>query len=130
MAAKSFVFKFRWSPDGHYIAALSFAEPPKLMLYDVKTHEQRVVFAPKGGAAGWPAWSRDSRFVYVDESFGEEYRVQIKDRKADRVADLKLSFAPTEPNFGWVGLGPDGSLLATRNAGTNTEIYALDWDEH
>ena len=121
----------RWSPDGQHVAALSYADPSKLMLYDVKTHAQREVFAPKGGA-GWPTWSGDSVSVYVTANNGaDEYRVRIKDGKADRVADLtKLSFAPTEPNFGWVGLGPDGSLLATRNAGTSPEIYALDWDEH
>ncbi|HEY2469275.1 MAG TPA: winged helix-turn-helix domain-containing protein [Terracidiphilus sp.] len=120
----------RWSPDGQYVAALSFADPSKVVLYDFKTHEQRVVFAPQGGA-GWPTWSNDSLFVYATGNSGaEEYRVRIKDGKAEVVADLtKLSFAPTDPNFGWVGLGPDGSLLATRNAGTNTEIYALDWDE-
>jgi Tol biopolymer transport system component len=120
----------RWSPDGHYIAALSYSDPAKLILYDVKTHEQRQVFTPEGGA-GWPDWSSDSMFVYVTANNGtEEYRVRIKDGKADRVADLtKMSFAPTEPNFGWVGLSPDGSLLATRNAGTIGEIYALDWDE-
>ena len=129
----------RWSPDGRYIAALVFPGLPKLMLYDVKTHEQRELFASKGG--GWQTWSRDSQYVYFRE-YGEDYwyrivqtffdrsnwyeysgsifRVRVSDGKVESIADL-----PALIDYGWVGITPDGSLIGTRQTGT-WEIYALD----
>jgi len=131
----------RWSPDGRYIAALAFPGLPKLMLYDVKTHEQRELFASKG--AGWQTWSRDSQFLYFRE-YGEDYwyrivqtfstdtrsnwyeysgslyRVRVSDGKVESIADL-----PALIDYGWFGITPDGSLIGTRQTGT-WEIYALD----
>jgi eukaryotic-like serine/threonine-protein kinase len=107
----------RWSPDGRFIAALSFP-PTEPMLYDVKTHEQRLLFASKD--AGWPAWSRDSRYLYFAENWVKEYRVRISDDKTESLADL-----PNLVSGGWTGIAPDGSLIGTRQTGTS-EIYALD----
>jgi hypothetical protein len=51
-------------------------------------------------------------------------RVRIRDRKLERVADLK-NFHLTG-NFGyWLGLAHDDSPLLLRDTGTQ-EIYALD----
>jgi eukaryotic-like serine/threonine-protein kinase len=108
----------RWSPDGRYLGALSIAHPPHLILYDVRSHEQRDLFGPADGA--WPAWSRDSRYLYFAENSGTEHRVRISDASAESVADF-----PDLVGNGWVGLTPDGALIATRQTG-NTEIYALD----
>ncbi len=129
----------RWSPEGRYIAALAFPGPPKLMLYDLKTHEQNQIFTSKG--AGWQTWSRDSQYVYfreyqenygfrVVQTFytrsnwyeyaGPEYRVRVSDGKVESIAEL-----PALIDYGWVGIAPDGSLIGTRQAGT-WEIYALD----
>lgn len=108
----------RWSPDGRYLGALSIAYPPHLMLYDVKTHTQRDLFGPVDGA--WPAWSRDSRYLYFAENAGKEHRVRISDASEESLADF-----PDLVGNGWVGLTPDGSLIATRQTG-NTEVYALD----
>jgi eukaryotic-like serine/threonine-protein kinase len=108
----------RWSPDGRSLAAFSIAHPPHLMLYDLKTHEQRDLFGPVDGA--WPAWSRDSRNLYFAENSGKEHRVRISDGSVESLADF-----PDLVGNGWVGLTPDGSLIATRQTGS-TEIYALD----
>jgi Tol biopolymer transport system component len=88
------------------------------MLYDLKTHEQRNLYGPVDGS--WPAWSRDSRYLYFAENSGREYRVRISDGNAESITDF-----PDLVGNGWVGLTPDGSLIATRQTG-NTEIYALD----
>jgi eukaryotic-like serine/threonine-protein kinase len=108
----------RASPDGRYLGALSLARQPHLMLYDLKTHEQRNLYGPVDGS--WPAWSRDSRYLYFAENSGREYRVRISDGNAETITDF-----PDLVGNGWVGLTPDGSLIATRQTG-NTEIYALD----
>ena len=55
------------------------------------------------------------------------YRVQIKDRKQERVASLKDVKRPISGASGaWTGLAPDDSPLALRDIST-FEIYALDW---
>jgi Tol biopolymer transport system component len=112
----------RWSPDGRYVAALGF--PNKLMLYELK-HGARTELTTFG--AGFPAWSRDSDYLYFEDSaMAAWYRVGVKDRKVEKLASLTgLRMAPL--SLGWVGLAPDGSLISTRDAGS-TEIFRLDWD--
>jgi hypothetical protein len=51
-------------------------------------------------------------------------RVRFADRKTEVVASLKGLRRVADPN-GWVGVTPDGSLLLTREIGTQ-EIYALN----
>ncbi len=108
----------RWSPNGRFLLALSFPLPVALVLYDMQTHEQRKLFASKNG--GWPAWSRDSQYAYVEDG-STEYRVRVSDGAVEPAADL------TGLKSSWAGITPDGSVIAVRNAG-NEEIYALDWD--
>jgi Tol biopolymer transport system component len=117
----------RWSPDGRYIAALAVLKH-KVMLYNVETHGQTEL---AGLSAGWPAWSPDSQSVYFAyQSEGgaatEWYRVRIKDRKLEPFASLR-SLNAAVSGSSWIGMTPDGSLISTRDAGTN-EIYALDWE--
>jgi serine/threonine protein kinase/Tol biopolymer transport system component len=112
----------RWSPDGRHIAALAFPKW-KVMLYDVRTHEQTQLADVN---AGWPSWSRDGQYVYFGTAVDDQAwnRVRIRDRKLERLASLK-DFKMAASAFSWTGLTPDGSLLSTRDTGT-TEIYALD----
>jgi hypothetical protein len=52
-------------------------------------------------------------------------RIRIRDRKIERVADLK-NFLQTGYWGIWLGMAPDDSPLLLRDTGTQ-EIYALDW---
>ena len=52
-------------------------------------------------------------------------RVRIRDRKLERVADLK-NFRQAGFWSVWLGMAPDDSPLLLRDTGTQ-EIYALDW---
>jgi hypothetical protein len=53
--------------------------------------------------------------------------VSLPGRKTERVASLKDLRRPDMPYWVfWMGLGPDDSILAMRNQGTQ-EIYAFDW---
>jgi Tol biopolymer transport system component len=112
----------RWSPDGRYIAAMGF--PNRIWLCSMETRACAQLTAI---GAGWPSWSRDSRFIYFESNPDTDlYRVRVKDGRLEHVASLsRLKMAI--PGLGWVGLTPDGSLISTRDAG-GTEIYAFDWE--
>jgi Tol biopolymer transport system component len=81
-------------------------------------------------AAQFPVWSRDGNYVYFSSTYQGEpafYRVQVKNRKVERVASLKDVKRPTSQSWGsWTGLAPDDAPLALRDISTY-EIYAFDW---
>jgi len=120
------LFSPRWSPDGNYICALA-ADSRKLLLFDFRT--QKWVEELTNLFVGYPSWSRNGKYIYLDGSLGDDpalMRVRVSDRKLERIGSLKdLKRAG---NLGpWAGLTPDDSPLLVRNVGTQ-EIYALDWD--
>jgi len=119
------LFSPRWSPDGRYIAAIT-TDSQALMLFD-RTNQQWAVLARMG--IGFPSWSHDGRYLYFDSILTEDpefFRVRIRDRQLERLVSLKDIHRLWGPNGEWSGLGPDDSLLVTRNI-SSPEIYALDW---
>jgi eukaryotic-like serine/threonine-protein kinase len=115
----------RWSPNGRYVAAIPL-DSMKLMLFDFTTQkwtELAKIFV------AYPTWSRDGRYLYFDGILNNEegyFRVQITDRKLERICTLK-GFQAAGGAFGnWTGLAPDESPLLVRDASIQ-EIYALDW---
>jgi len=122
------LFSPRWSPDGRYVAAIPL-DSLKLMLFDFKT--QKWTELAKMFVA-YPTWSRDGRYLYFDGilDYQESYfRLQVSDRKLERILSLK-GFQAAGGAFGnWSGLAPDASPLFVRDASIQ-EIYALDWQVH
>jgi Tol biopolymer transport system component/DNA-binding winged helix-turn-helix (wHTH) protein len=119
------LFSPRWSPDGRYIAAIT-TDSQALMVFD-RTHQQWTVLARMG--IGFPSWSHDGQYLYFDSILTEDpafFRVRISDRRLERLVSLKDIHRLWGPNGEWSGLGPDDSLLVTRDIGS-PEIYALDW---
>src|SRR5881398_650148 len=120
------LFSPRWSPDGHYLAALS-GDSQKLMLYDFKT-QKWAVWADEGHTVGFPNWSRDSRYVYFDWFFGKDQsyrRVKVGGNKSEELLSskgLRRYFNWLGP---WSGIAPDGTPLFVRDTSTQ-EIYALE----
>jgi len=89
--------RFGWHPtlppDGGHIAALS--NNAHLLLFDMKL--QKWTELTKSMAAH-PAWSKEGKYVYfTSTSEGEPafHRVQINDRKLERVTSLKDVKRPT-----------------------------------
>ena len=113
----------RWSPDGRYIAAMTF-DSRSLMLFDFETQKWEEIAKI---TLGFPNWSKSGEYVYFlhEENQPSVMRVRIRDRKLERVADLK-NFRQAGFWSVWLGMAPDDSPLLLRDTGTQ-EIYALDW---
>jgi Tol biopolymer transport system component len=113
----------RWSPDGHYIAALRVGTEI-LLIFDVRNKMWTELTKI---AVGFPIWSKDSKFIYFDsaESVPNLYRVRIADKRLEKVASLRgIRLAPILGGL-LNGLAPDDSPLVVRDVG-NQEIYSLD----
>jgi WD40 repeat protein len=109
----------RWSPDGRMLLALSH-DLRRLLLFDVELGRWRELMT-SGGSMDWPAWSADSRYVFIRQ--GSEYaRVGV----ADGRRHLVVTFAGLREDSTWVDTERDGSVLAVRDVGVR-ELYALDW---
>ncbi len=118
-------FSPRWSPDGRYIAAIT-TNSDALMLFD-RTNQQWTELARMG--IGYPSWSHDGQYLYFDSILTEDpafFRVRIANHRLERLVSLKDIHRLWGPQSEWSGLGPDDSLLVTRNI-SSPEIYALDW---
>ena len=118
-------FSPRWSPDDRSLLAVD-ALSGKLDVYDFSARTwQQLSDMP----AGWPNWLPHSDcvvFYATDDATIPLYRTCLKDRKARLLGNL-IGVQQTDSVHlrGWIGLAPDGSILATRDISTE-EIYALD----
>jgi Tol biopolymer transport system component/predicted Ser/Thr protein kinase len=115
-----------WSPDGRYIAAMA-PDELTLMLFDVSAQQWKQLAKINNG---WPNWSRDAKYIYLDTLLGGEWflcRVRVPDGKLEQIASLKGISRQFGIMVDWTGLAPDDSPLLTRSSGTQ-EIYALDAD--
>ena len=117
------LFSTRWSPDGRYLAAMSFASR-SLRLFDFRSRKWEEIAKI---TMGFPTWSKNSDYVYFlhGEDKPSVMRIRIRDRKIEQVADLK-GVPLTGYWSRWLGMAPDDSPLLLRDTGTQ-EIYSLDW---
>jgi serine/threonine protein kinase len=120
----------RWSPNGEQIAALT-ADSKKLLLFEFKTQKWSD-WVKDPGRIGYPAWSRDGRYVYYSNTSIEHAtfsRIRVGDSHPELIADLKdlqrYIDAVSVAAGAWSGLTPDGSPLFVRSLSTD-EIYALE----
>ncbi len=123
LTGKKGVWTARWSPDGRYLAALTYDVRQRLELYDIKTQTWRDSGAEH---INNPTWSHDSKYIYYDTqgSAPDEgiYRVRISDGKVELAAPYHGIRRADET---WSGLAPDDSPIVLRDVGIQ-EIYALD----
>jgi serine/threonine protein kinase/Tol biopolymer transport system component len=120
------MFAPRWSPDGHYLSALT-ADQHKLKLLELSTQQWSDLV--DGHFLEYPNWSRDGKYIYFQDTTEnglELYRVSVASHKKEQVVSLKDIRRPSLFFGGfWSGLALDGSPVIMRDAGTR-EIYALE----
>jgi serine/threonine protein kinase/Tol biopolymer transport system component len=118
------LFSPRWSPDGRYLVAMP-SNSRSLMLFDFALQKWEEIAKI---TMGFLNWSKNGDYVYFlhEEDQPSVMRIRIRDRKIERVADLK-NFRQTGFYTLWLGMAPDDSPLLLRDTGTQ-EIYALDWE--
>ena len=115
------LWSVRWSPDGRWMTAMG--QPQSfLWLYDPVTHKRHQLTTI---TAGWPSWSRDSRWVMFQNNLFC-YRVRVSDGKLERLGS-RNHLKNADWTLGWIGITPAGALISTADAGS-TEIYSLDWE--
>lgn len=115
-----------WSPDGKLLAAVS-EDLHHLMLYDVQTQKWTKLF---DGTLlnGSLSWSRDGEFLYFQDLLAPNeplYRVRRREHRREEVLNFESQIRAGVSRCGFLGLGPDGSVLATllKNQG---DIFQLD----
>jgi Tol biopolymer transport system component/DNA-binding winged helix-turn-helix (wHTH) protein len=120
------MFSPRWSPDGHYIAALSL-DQNQLLLYEVATKRWKTL--AKTTAAD-PVWASNSQSIYFHASLAETqpiYRVSIPDGRLQEVTSLtSFTDAPTDYFFSGLSL-MDAPIVRSRTA--TGDLYTLDLKE-
>ena len=103
------------------------------LYYFHRTSEKWSVLAD-GPVSAWMI-SPDSKYVYfVRDTPGhpQAMRVRLADLRVEAVGALKGLHRVSDPateDASWIGVAPDGSLLLTRDTGTQ-EIYALNVEPH
>ena len=109
----------RWSPNGEFIVGLADIKRD-LEVFEVQHQRWRKLV---DGPVYFPAWSRDSQFIYFLDSSGNVSRVSLDGRRAELVADLK-GFSHTGWMGDWMGLDPSDAPLLLHDVGTE-DLYAL-----
>ena len=120
------LFSPRYSPDGHYLAALT-QDSSTLMLYDFRTRQWSKWLTERGNVA-FPTWSKDGRYIYFDNFLTDHptaRRVKLGDTSSEELFSLSgLRRFHSTPSGTWGGLAPDDSRLYVQDLSVQ-EIYSL-----
>jgi serine/threonine protein kinase len=112
----------RWSPSSGYIIAMT-NDTSSLMLFDPQSQKWTAL---AHGSFMYPSWSKDGQYVYVlDSREHTVLRIRVRDRKTERVLDLRNFHTAGYYGGSGLALAKDDSLLLLRDAGTQ-DVYALD----
>ncbi|MCX6593134.1 MAG: winged helix-turn-helix domain-containing protein [Acidobacteria bacterium] len=119
------LFHPAWSTDGQHIVAIN-SRSFRLYLLDVRTQQWRPLTTQR---AGFPTWSADGAsvvFLDPDSTFPRVYRANIKTAAVDTLAEL-TDVRPANSSFGrWIGLHPDGSVLAVQDVSID-QIFGFEY---
>ena len=114
----------RWSPDGHFIAAITF-DQKKIMLYDTKTAAWKTLAVT---SAANPVWSNDSKALYIHAYRAENrpvFRVNVPDGKIEEIANLNNFRIGNVTHDDFAGIMPDNVLLMHTEVSSGN-LYSLD----
>jgi Tol biopolymer transport system component len=125
ISGASGMFAPRWSPDSRYLSTFS-ADAHRLMLLELSTGRWSELTT--GKILEYPNWSPDSKYICYEDfgSDGPEIdRVNIADRKKERLLGLKDVPRVSLTETPWTGVALDGSPLIMRDVGIR-ELYSLE----
>ncbi len=112
-----------WSPDGRYIAYVSF-ENLRSAIYvaDLKTGKRRLL-TQFSGINSAPEWSPDGKEMAVVLSKNDNPKIYVMDLKSKKLTQMTHGFSiDTEPAW-----SPDGqSLVFTSDRGGSPQIYQIN----
>ena len=120
------LFSVRWSPDGKWLAALTYDRfwP---VVYSFGTQKWSVL---RQGAAGFPRWSKDSRYLYCQIQIGpgqsELARIEVATRKVEEIHKV-TEFAREGVLFPGVSWTPDDEPIVLKDL-TTSQVYRIDRD--
>lgn len=120
------LFSPRWSPDGRYIAAITF-DQRKLMLYDVAARSWRLLAET---SVADPVWSADSSAIYIHAFMAMTqpiYRVDVPSGRMEQVADLASFRSGEAADYFFCGITP-GNVPLVRARSSTGNLYSLDLD--
>jgi Tol biopolymer transport system component/DNA-binding winged helix-turn-helix (wHTH) protein len=120
-------YAVRWSPDGQYLAAVS-EDSKALKLYDIR--QKRWTEIARGNFISTPQWATDSMYVYFQdilESGEPVYRFRPKVGSLERVHSFEDLLKSGALRCGFIGFGPDGSLLVQLARGGGN-LYKIELD--
>ena len=121
------LFSPRWSPDGRYLVALTL-DFTTVRLFDFETQKWTTWFTEAAGSVNYPAWSKDSKYLYFDDMVTDEEairRVELGKHDAERVFALHGIDRYMGPFGFWAGVAPDGSWMFVQDRSTQ-EVYSLN----
>jgi Tol biopolymer transport system component/DNA-binding winged helix-turn-helix (wHTH) protein len=113
----------RWSPDGHFLAAVS-EDGSAVKLLDLRRRRWREV--ARGTLITFAMWSADSVLYFQDILAPGEpvYRVQPGASAQQRIYSFEDILQSGAQRCAFQGFAPDGSLLVQVNRGGG-DVYAL-----
>ena len=118
------LFSPRWSPDGHWIVALTL-DQKNVMLYDVTRARWQHLAST---SASDPVWSTDSKAIYVHAFLADHepiLKVNVPSGVIETVAGLGSFHGDEAANYFFGGMTPQGEPLVQPRVGTGN-LYSLD----
>jgi Tol biopolymer transport system component/DNA-binding winged helix-turn-helix (wHTH) protein len=118
------LFSPRWSPDGHWIAALTL-DQREVRLYSVVDRRWRTLAVPSGAD---PVWTSDSRYLYIHASLDPAQpidRISIPEGRVDDVVRLADSRENDAVDFVFGGLTEQNEPLIRARVFTGN-FYSMD----
>jgi Tol biopolymer transport system component/DNA-binding winged helix-turn-helix (wHTH) protein len=118
------LFSPRWSPDGHYIAALTL-DQQKVMLYDVAAQTWKTLAVT---SAADPVWAPDGKAIYIHAYMAPSTpicRIGVPDGRIEEIASLKSLPVGTISRYFFSGIAADNSPLVHAET-DSSNLYTMD----
>jgi len=95
-----------------------------MLLFDLTSQTWSKWLAMPEGVISFPAWSRDSKYMYFDD-LSQYQRIAVGQHRPEFVAST-AGLRELNGRWGtWSSISPDGAPMFVRDISTH-EIYALD----